>query len=404
MSSAHSKLKTLVLLNRIPYPLNDGGAIGAFNFVKGYAEAGCEVTMLAMNTAKHFVPEEKAQEVLGKYGTLHLVNIDNRINAVGALANLIKGGSYVVERFVSAEYNQELVHRLQQQKFDVVHVDGLPPAAYIETIRQYSAATVSMRAHNVEHVIWQRIAAREGNLLKRWYLEEQAQRLKEFEVSALGKCDVVMAISNEDEATIQQCSPGAKTVVVPAGMDISAEPENQNYNPVDLFFIGAMDWMPNTQGMDWFVKEVLPALAKQFPQVKVNVAGKKMSDEFKALKSANLLPVGEVPDAKTFMLQHGLMIVPIISGSGIRIKILEGMALGKTILATTIAAEGLGLTNGENILIADTPQQFAAHIQKCLTDAAYCKGVGVNAHCFAYANYRNASIFEKLIAHYLRLK
>lgn len=392
------------MLNRIPYPLNDGGAIGAFNFVKGYAEAGCEVTMLAMNTAKHFVPEEKAQEVLGPYGKLHLVDIDNRINAVGALANLIKGGSYVVERFVSADYNQELVHLLQAQKFDVVHVDGLPPAAYIETVRQYSAATVSMRAHNVEHVIWERIAAREGSLLKRWYLQEQAQRLKEFEISALGKCDVVMAISTEDEATIQQRSPGAKTIVVPAGMDISAEPENQNYNPLDLFFIGAMDWMPNTQGMDWFVKEVLPPLTKQFPQVKVNVAGKKMSDSFKALKSANLLPVGEVPDAKQFMLQHGLMIVPIISGSGIRIKILEGMALGKTILATTIAAEGLGLTNGENILIADTPEQFAAHIEKCLADAIFCKAVGVNGHRFAYANYRNASIFAKLIAHYRQLK
>lgn len=404
MSSAQSKLKILVLLNRIPYPLNDGGAIGAFNFVKGYAEAGCEVTMLAMNTAKHFVPKAKAQEVLGPYGKLHLVDIDNRINAVGALANLIKGGSYVVERFVSADYNQELVNLLKAQKFDVVHVDGLPPAAYIETVRQYSAATVSMRAHNVEHVIWERIAAREGSLLKRWYLQEQAQRLKEFEISALGKCDVVMAISTEDEATIQQRSPGAKTIVVPAGMDISAEPENQNYNPLDLFFIGAMDWMPNTQGMDWFVKEVLPALVDKFPRIKVNVAGKKMSQAFIESETANLLPVGEVPDAKEFMLQHGLMIVPIISGSGIRIKILEGMALGKTILATTIAAEGLGLTNGENILIADTPQQFAAHIEKCLADAAFCKAVGVNGHRFAYANYRNASIFAKLIAHYRQLK
>jgi hypothetical protein len=275
MSSSNSTLKILVLLNRIPYPLNDGGAIGAFNFIKGYAEAGCEVTMLAMNTAKHFVPEAKAQDVLGPYGKLHLVSIDNRINAVGALTNLVKGGSYVVERFVSAEYNQELVHLLQQQQFDVVHVDGLPPAAYIETIRQYSAATISMRAHNVEHVIWERIAARENNLLKRWYLSEQAQRLKEFEITALGKCDVVMAISREDEATIQQCSPGAKTIIVPAGMDISAEPKNQNFNPLDLFFIGAMDWMPNTQGMEWFVKQVLPILVGLFPRLKVNVAGKK---------------------------------------------------------------------------------------------------------------------------------
>lgn len=403
MASASSKLKILVLLNRIPYPLNDGGAIGAYNFVKGYAEAGCEVTMLAMNTARHYVETDKIKEVLGGFGKGHAVYIDNRIKPWGAFKNLFTGGSYITERFISKEYNDALIRLLQKNTYDVVHVDGIPPASYIPTVRQYSKAKVSMRAHNVEYVIWKRIAEKESNPLKKWYLKLQSERLAAFERKAWQQCDVVMAISKDDEAAILKDVPEAKTIVVPAGMHIERKAANTNFNPLDLCFIGAMDWMPNIQGMEWFVEEVMPTLRKTFPEIQVTVAGKKTPGSFMLLQSENLHPVGEVPDAKEFMLQHGLMIVPIISGSGIRIKILEGMALGKAILATTIAAEGLGLTNGENILIADTAEEFTAQIQRCISEPAYACRVGEKAHRFAYDNYRNASIFDKLTSHYRKL-
>jgi glycosyltransferase involved in cell wall biosynthesis len=396
-------LNILILLNRIPYPLNDGGAIGAYNFVKGYAQAGCKVTILAMNTSKHFVEDAKVQEVLSPFGIVRTVFIDNRIKPVGALLNLANGSSYVIERFVSKAYKDALVQLLNQQQFDIVHIDGLPPAAYIDTVRAHSKAKVSMRAHNVEHVIWQRIAEKEGNPLKKWYVGMQAERLKQFEIKAINKCDVVMAISNEDEQTIKRGCPNATTLVVPAGMDISEQIENENYNASDLFFIGSFDWMPNLQGVDWFIANVWNGLVKRFPSLQLSIAGKKMPDSIYALKSANLMPVGEVPDAKQFMLQHGVMVVPIVSGSGIRIKILEGMALGKTIIATPIAAEGLGLTDGENILIADSEQMFIDKLDKCLQNADYCRAIGANAHMFALANYRNKNIFSRLVQYYTSL-
>jgi len=398
-----TSLNILILLNRIPYPLNDGGAIGAYNFVKGYAQAGCNVTILAMNTSKHFVEGAKVEEVLGQFGTVKTMFIDNKIKPVGALLNLLNGSSYVIERFVSKAYNDALIEILSKQQFDVVHIDGLPPAAYIDTVRAHSKAKVSMRAHNVEHVIWQRIAEKEGNPLKKWYVGLQAQRLKVFEIKAINKCDVVMAISNEDEQTIKHECPNATTVVVPAGMDINDEIENENYNAADLFFIGSFDWMPNLQGVDWFIANVWNGLVERFPGIKLSIAGKKMPNSIYALKSANLLPMGQVPDAKQFMLQHGVMVVPIISGSGIRIKILEGMALGKTIIATPIAAEGLGLTDGENILIADSEQMFIDKLDKCLQNAEYCRAIGANAHRFALANYRNKNIFSRLVQYYTSL-
>ncbi len=396
-------VRILVLLNRIPWPLNDGGAIGAYNFVKGYAEAGCEVTLLAMNTTKHFVEPAIIAEQFGKFGTVHTVLIDNHIKPLGALNSLLKGSSYVIDRFVSGQYRQALIDLLQKSTYDVVHVDGLPPAAYIPTIRAHSKARISMRAHNVEHGIWQRVAAQEANLLKKQYISLEANRLQKFEAAAATQCDVVMAISREDEAALKALSPTVKTIVVPAGMDVPAQPENTNFNAADLCFIGAFDWMPNLQGIEWFHREVWPALSSRFPQVNLLVAGKKMPESIKKLSDAHFVAVGEVPDAKAFMLQHGLLVVPIVSGSGIRIKILEGMALGKCIIATPIAAEGLGLTDGENILIAETAEAFIQKLELCLNDVTYATRIGAAAHKFAFDNYRNRSIFDKLITYYRSL-
>jgi polysaccharide biosynthesis protein PslH len=399
---ADAPLRVLILLNRIPYPLNDGGAIGAFNFVKGYAGADCKLTMLAMNTSKHFVPAKLAEEVFGKYGRLIAVPLDNAVKPLGALKNLLSNQSYIIARFISEDYKQKLVEILSKETFDIVHVDGLPPAAYIDTIRTHSKAKISMRAHNVEHVIWQRIVGEEKNALKRAYLSIQFKRLKNFEINAFSKCDVVMAISKEDEQTIKQCAPATKTIIVPAGMDIDETPAIQT-GKEELFFIGSFDWLPNLQGMEWFFEKVWNDVKKNFPALKLVIAGKKMPASITKLKSEQVIIAGEVPDAKQFILGHGIMVVPLVSGSGIRIKIVEAMALGKTIIATTIAAEGLGVSDGENILIANKAEDFVKQIERCLNDTEFKNRIGRNANRFALENFQNKRIFEKLTAHYRQI-
>jgi glycosyltransferase involved in cell wall biosynthesis len=401
-NAASEPTRILVFLNRVPYPLNDGGAIGAFNFVKGYAEASCKMTMLAMNTAKHWVEVHTAHEVFDKYGKLELASIDNNIHPIDAFFNLFSSRSYIIQRFISEKVQNKLKEVLSQNTFDIVHIDGLPPAAYIDIIRAHSKAKISMRAHNVEHVIWERIVKEETKPLKKWYLSLQFKRLKKFEKEAYDKCDLIMAISMEDEKIIKASSK-TKTIVVPAGMDIDETlPANDNMNP-DLFFIGSFDWMPNLQGMEWFFKNVWEEVNKIFPALRFVIAGKKMPESITALQSDSVIIAGEVPDAKQFILEHGIMIVPLVSGSGIRIKIVEAMALGKTVIATTIAAEGLGLSDGENILIANNADEFVKQIGKCLTDPEFAKQVGRNAHRFALDNFQNKRIFEKLTAYYRQL-
>jgi glycosyltransferase involved in cell wall biosynthesis len=394
-------LRILILLNRVPFPLNDGGAIGTFGFVKGYVEAGAQVHTLAMNTTKHFVEEQTAIQHFKPYSSLTLVNVDNRIKPIGALRNLFAKQSYITERFDSADYRTALEQILHTHTFDVVHLDGLPAALYLSTLRQLAPnAHLSMRAHNVEHVIWERIAAQETNSLKKWYLALQAARLKHFEIKAAAEVDTVMAISQEDKDAMLKACPTAKTLIVPAGMDIADEKPKGNDEVYPLTFIGSFDWMPNLQGVEWFFSEVWSKLSAKFPDAKLHLAGKKMPAHIKALQSIQVNPIGEVPDAKQFLLDGGVMVVPIVSGSGIRIKILEGMALGKCIIATPIAAEGLGLTNEENILIADTAAQFEHYLSRCITQPDFRLQIAQNAHKFALNNFQNKTIFKHLIQYY----
>lgn len=395
-----SALRILMLMNRIPFPLNDGGAIGSYNFIKGYAEAGAEVTVLAMNTAKHFVERDKLKGSILKYAQLHDVYVDNRIKPVPALLNLLKSKSYITERFESGSFERKLVRLLKDNTYDWVHVDGLPSALYIDVVRQHSNAKISMRAHNVEYNIWRRIAQQETNFFKKWYLQLQSERLQNFENEAWRKVDVTLAISREDEQMILADVPNANTIIVPAGWDIPEEKPTGNNEVFPLFFIGSFDWMPNLQGMKWFVEEVMPALTKQIPDLRLNVAGKKIPQEVINYQSPNINIVGEVPDAKSFMLANGVMIVPIISGSGIRIKILEAMALGKCVISTTIAAEGLGLTNGENVLIADDVDGFVKCLNDCMSSEILTKQVGKKAYQFVRNKYNNRSVIEQLLHYY----
>ena len=116
------ELRILVLLNRVPFPLNDGGAIGAYHFVKGYADAGCEVVCLAMNTSKHYVDMDQTRDAFKGVNRFITVPIDNRIKPTRALLNLLSGRSYVIERFDVQAYRDALIRLLKEKDFDIIHI------------------------------------------------------------------------------------------------------------------------------------------------------------------------------------------------------------------------------------------------------------------------------------------
>lgn len=380
--------RVLMLLNRVPYPLNDGGAIAMYAALKGYCEAGCKVHVLAMNTTKHFVKDEEIKKHISPLATGQTVFVDNFVTAMGAFRNLFSSRSYILSRFESKRYGQQLEELLKRQQFDLIHADGLPCMLYADTVKQNSKAVLVYRAHNVEHRIWER-AASVAPWWQRIYLWIQLWRLKQFEIKALNTADEVFSISDDDAAYFKTVTD-KRITNLPTGVEVVNR--IQNANPSSICFIGSFDWLPNVQGMQWFLKDVWPELKEAIPNLQLNIAGKGLKKDDAALIGEDVYVEGEVESATEFLNKHGVVVVPLLSGSGIRIKIIEAMAMGKVVVATAIAAEGLGLTNWQNIVIANTPDEFVSAFQQIMSNPKLLQAIQQNAHTFVRQNFNNKGI------------
>jgi glycosyltransferase involved in cell wall biosynthesis len=211
----------------------------------------------------------------------------------------------------------------------------------------------------------------------------------------------VAAITKEDAEWFSENGLKKNISVIPFGIDInSIEEKNIQSEKDSLFHIGAMDWQPNIEGINWFIENVWEKVHQEFPSLKLYLAGRNMSLHFKNMKHDNIVVLGEVENAHDFIRSKGLMIVPLLSGGGMRVKIIEGMALGKVVVTTSIGAEGVDCENGKNILIADDPETFAASVIKYISDNNYLEQIGKNAREFAVQHYNNADISKRLTAFY----
>jgi glycosyltransferase involved in cell wall biosynthesis len=169
-------------------------------------------------------------------------------------------------------------------------------------------------------------------------------------------------------------------------------PDHGQMDYPSVFHIGALDWGPNLEGLQWFFRKVWPSVLKQYPELKFYLAGRNAPESLRDAGYQNMVFLGEVEDAYEFMRSKAIMIVPILSGSGMRIKIVEGMALGKTIVTTTIGTEGIHTENTKNILIADTPEGFANAICELAANPELFSAIGKNARTFVQENYDTLAI------------
>ncbi|MFI5164284.1 MAG: glycosyltransferase family 4 protein [Bacteroidia bacterium] len=393
------KLTILQLCNKFVYPPKDGGAIGIFNYTKAFSSLGCEVTMLAMNTSKHYYEVKNIPGEIKQVADFITVDVDNKVKPFSAFIHLLQNRSYNIARFISSEYNDKLIELLHQKKFDIIQLEGLYLSPYVETIRAFSEAKIVMRSHNIEHEIWERIANNEPRVfgVKKWYLKILAKQLRNYEISRLNKYDLMTSVTERDAQMLKSFGCELPIHVCPAPYDETVlKPDKSKIEFPSLFFIGALDWMPNLEGLEWFLKNVWQKISGQFPDLKFYIAGRN-ANQIKLEEQKNIVIVGEVDNAYDFMNSKGIMIVPLFSGSGIRVKIIEGMALGKTIISTSLGAEGIPCKDGQNILIADTPEAFAEKISKCINEKLYFTIIGDNAWQFAKQRFSSREVTAKLL-------
>jgi glycosyltransferase involved in cell wall biosynthesis len=192
--------------------------------------------------------------------------------------------------------------------------------------------------------------------------------------------------------------------VTPVGVNMN-DYSNQidNAQELSFFHLGSMDWLPNLEGMKWFLDDCLPLIRQKIPLFKIYLAGRAFPVSLMERADENIICEGEVPDAKGYMAGKQIMIVPLKSGGGMRVKIIQGMALGKTIISTSIGAEGINYTNGKDILIADSPTEYLQQIEKCIANPSLAFDIGNNARELVAKEYSNEAIGKGVID-FLRLR
>ena len=398
-------MKILLVAKKFPYPLKEGEPIAINYLARSLSAMGCEVDLLVLNTSKHYFEPENLPPNDNFFNEIHSVRVDNHIRLGSALRSLLSGKSYILDRFKSSALEGKLEELLHSKRYDVVQLETIYLAHCLPVIRKQPNLVASLRAHNVEHEIWERVASTTTNLLKKWYLKNQNRHLRSFEIEHLNQFDMLLAITARDLDAFRALGYRNKGVVVPVGINLVDYPvDHQQVSDTNSFcFIGALDWMPNQHGVVWFLEKVWKKMRKKHPEASFHIAGKN-TPAWLRTKAGKLASVhGEVPDAKDFIRRHPVLVAPLFSGSGIKVKVLEGMALGRVVITTSIGAEGIPAEAGRHLLIADTAADFEKHLIWCLKNPAHMQEIGVEAREFIRQNFDNMEIVGRVVAAYEKM-
>lgn len=393
-----------MLANKVPFPPKDGGAFATLNMALGLAESGAEVTLLAMSTPKHPSTEKDFPESIRKQIKIHTVFVNTKQSPVKALQNLIfSKHAYNAQRFLSNRFARALMSLLDEKSHDIVQLEGLYLYPYLHLIRKHFNGKVVLRAHNVEHEIWERNASIQTKRIKRWYFNHLARRVKNAEVNLLREIDLLVPISLRDQQMFEQLGYCGSSFTSPTGYCLSDSRDmDKDFELLSVFHLGGLDWIPNQEGIFWFLDNCWPHVLSSAPDARFYVAGRNASQGLitKINGYENVVFLGEVEDSAKFMRSKAVMVVPLLSGSGMRIKIVEGMALGKAIVSTSIGAEGIEIEDEKHIIVADTPYLMAKSIVKLLVDKKEILRIGKNAQEFVNQNLDNAVLTRNLADFY----
>jgi len=390
--------KILIITNRIPYPLKDGGNLAMNAMIEGYYKAGWQVSLLAMNTTKHYVKREQLKKLFTHLHSFTWVDIDNRLKWTDIARNFFFGKEPEhAKRFYSETFRAQLKETLVAVNPDVVQVESVYLSTYLPVIKKYADAVTVLRMHNVEYQVWQGLSRKTKNRIKSFYLDSLSIRVRNFERAAWKDYDLLLAITEKDAHLVQRLEEVTNIIVAPFSIEADKIDFNTDNEQWVGYHIGAMDWQPNYDGMRWFLSKAWPKIHNVIPKFEFYFAGRGMPDEFKKKSIAGIHCMDEVADAKEFIADKKILIVPLWSGGGIRVKILEAMAAGKVVITTSKGIKGIEAKPVEHYLRAHSPDDFAKAIKWCLENKQQAQEMATRARNLIMEKYEQTSVIKHVI-------
>lgn len=397
-------MKILVLSPKPPWPPHDGGAVAILRSVEGLTSNGAEISLLSMRTEKHGPPAGK--EHLDFLHSHETVEVDTRISPLRMLLNLLFSNEpYDLARFRSDKFARVMRRVIRDGGFDLVHCEGTLFTSYLPEIRSETSAPVVLRAHNVEHRIREMMAGQTSGSLRRGYLRNLAGRLRKYETEAAQLFDAIVAISEPDLQWFKGAAPDSMPILLSeTGVTSPGYISEPDEPDVKVGFIGALNWKPNVHGLIWFTDRVWPLVCKAHPAATLHIAGRGAPATAPSwLRGRNINWLGEVDDASQFMASVNVIIAPLFAGSGLRIKIIEAMSIGKPVVATTVAVDGIPALDGRELLIADDASSFSSALVNLLKDRELRKSTGEAAISLVKERYDNSVRTAGLLEFYKQL-
>ncbi|MFN5416381.1 MAG: glycosyltransferase family 4 protein [Flavobacteriia bacterium] len=385
----------LHITNKPIYPILDGGQLAMQRLMMNFLHLGYSIKNLTVETHKHrFEIDEYPQEIQQIiYPESHF--IDTKVKMWDIVKSLFSSESYNVKRFIDKDFEEKIKDLLQTNEFGIVILESAYLLPYVNIIRKYSDAKIIVRAHNVEYRIWRQAARKEKIFYKRMYYKKLAKNLKKFEINHLNLVDGIFCISEQDKEFFRRRSVRAPLEVIPVYME-NIDGYQVDYSNNDFFFVGSMTWKPNIDAVRWIVNQIAPRLLKIFPEVKIHIAGSAMPKSMLEKKIKNVVFHGKVDDMHKFMSEHGTLIVPLKSGSGVRIKILEALSIGVPVISSEKGKEGINLTPKKHFLTANITEEFILQMKFIDDNTELKENLGKEGQRFIKEEYSIEIVSKKI--------
>ncbi len=404
--------RVLFLTHVLPYPLDSGARVRAYHLLRRLSDRH-QVTLVS------FARPDDSQAAI-----VHLRQICEdvavapiprslRQNLGAIFRGLATGLPMVIARDESPQMAALLRRLTRQRPFAVVHADQTAMAGY----GQLAAAAAArpprtlLDQHNAVHILARRMALSERQPLRRWIMRREANAFRRYERDMCSAYDAILTVTAEDREhllrlfpSFQQASLAAKFVVTPISVDptrVAPVAHTPPDNGPLILHLGTMFWPPNVEGVLWFARSVLPLIHQAQPTARFAIIGKNPPPAVQALAADPRIEVtGYLADPSSYLRAAAAFVVPLLAGSGMRVKILDAWLWGLPVVTTTLGAEGLAVRPGHNLLLADDPDQFAAAVLDLLTDADLNRHLRQQGRAWVEAHYSVQALYTQVDALY----
>ncbi len=371
-------MKILFLTTKFPYPPDSGAKIRDFNLIKEISKEH-DISLVS------FIQDESEKrnlEFLRPYcKSIEVIRERGKINLLTAIfISLFTKKPFTIAKFYSSRMKQKIREVLNNNRVELIHCSHLHMAQYVENVKDIPKI---LDEHNVEFFLIKRYLKEQKNLVKKMFVFFlQYLKLAGYESNIARKFDHCFVVSEIDKKNLESIAPRASLIVISNGVDVDRyKPQEADVQPNSLVFTAVMDWFPNEDAILYFYDKIWSLIKKEIEDVRLCVVGRNPSNKIVSLskQEGNITVTGYVEDVRLYIAKSSVYIVPLRIGGGSRLKILEAMAMGKTVISTSIGCEGLNVADNENILIADSPEDFAVKTKMSLKDGGLRKKIENNA-------------------------